>query len=63
MLRHFFKMAPFLHSGLTYPLPLCTPTPFPKSILYFRPTSLSLTTKNIDLGVGGFTAFKQDEMI
>ena len=49
---------PFLNSGYTYPLPLCTPTPPPKSMLYFGPSSLSFTTRNIDLGVGGFTSFK-----
>ena len=34
MLRHFNKMAPFLHSEHTYPLPLCIPTPPPESMLY-----------------------------
>ena len=36
MLRHFYKMARllFLHSGHTYPLPLCIPTPPPESMLY-----------------------------
>ena len=36
VLRHFYKMARllFLHSGHTYPLPLCIPTPPPESMLY-----------------------------
>ena len=48
--------AALLNSGHTYPLPLCTPTP--KPILCFRPSILSLSTNNIDSGVGGFTVFK-----
>ena len=36
VLRHFYKMACllFLHSGHTYPLPLCIPTPPPESKSY-----------------------------
>ena len=34
VLRHLYKMAPSLHSGHTYPIPLCIPTPPPESMLY-----------------------------
>ena len=51
----------FLNSVCTYPLPLCTPPLPSKSMLYFRPSSLSFNTNNIDSGVGRFTAFKQNE--
>ena len=43
---------PLLNSGHTYPSPLSSPTLPPKSMLYFGPSSLSFTTRNIDLGVG-----------
>ena len=39
-----------------HPLPL-------KPKLYFRPSSLSFTINNIDSGMGGFTTFKQNEII
>ena len=39
-----------------HPLPL-------KPKLYFRPSSLSFTINNIYSGMGGFTAFKQNEII
>ena len=34
----------------------------PKPMLYFRPSSLSLTINNIDSGMGGFMALKQNEL-
>ena len=51
----------FLNSGRTYPLPLCTPPLPSKSMLYFRPSSLSFYRNNIDSGVGRFTAIKKNE--
>ena len=39
-----------------HPLPL-------KPMFYFRPSSLSFTINNIDSRIGGFTAFKQNEII
>ena len=50
MLRHFYKMVRllFVHSGHTYPLPLCIPTPPPESMLYLDlQVLLLLKTNNI----------------
>ena len=56
VLRHFKKMAPFLHSGHTYPLPLCIPTPPPESMLYLDlHVFLLLKTNNIEWEMGGFS--------
>ena len=32
-------------------------------MLHIRPSSLSFTTNNVDSGMGGFTAFKWNEII
>jgi len=32
ILRHFHKMAPFMHSRHLYPLPFCSPTRFPRNL-------------------------------
>ena len=63
VLRLFFKMTPFWTVNIPIPSP-CVPPPLPlKPKLYFRPSSLSFTINNIDSGMGGFTAFKQNEII
>ena len=63
VLRLFFKMTPFWTVNIPIPSP-CVPPPLPlKPKFYFRPSSLSFTINNIDSGMGGFTAFKQNEII
>ena len=49
------KNGPFFNSGHSYPLPQSNPTPSPqKPMSCFSPSSPSLTTNNIDWGVGCF---------
>ena len=46
-------MAPFLHSGHTFPIPLCIPTPPPESMLYLDlHVFLLLKTSNIERETG-----------
>ena len=53
VLRHFRKMAPFCIMAYLSPSPVY-PNPFPpKSMMYFGPSSLSVTLDNIDSGSEG----------
>lgn len=53
VLRHFNKMAPFLHSG---PIPSpCVSPPIPRINVVFRPSCLLLKTNNIEWEMGGFS--------
>ena len=63
VLRYFYKMAPFWTVDIPIPSP-CVPHPLPpKSMLYFRPSSLSFATDSIYSGVEGFRAFKYSEIM
>ena len=55
MLRHFYKMAPFCMVDI--------PIPSAQINVLVLASSLSFTTNNVDSGVRGFTAFKQNEQI
>ena len=48
---------PFLHSGHTYPLPLCTPTPSPQNqCCILDPQVFLLLQTTLIWGLRGFTA-------
>ena len=54
VLRHFHKIAPFLHIVDICPLPLCIPTPSSQTNVAFETPCLSSAINNIDSGVGVF---------
>ena len=66
-MRHFHKIAPFLHRRHLYPLSLCSPTPFPRNLCcIFKNPQVFLLLKATLIrgwGVGGVTAFKQSCLI
>ena len=53
-----------MHSGYTYPLTLSTPTPSPQNqCCSLDPQVFLLLQTTLIWGVGGFTAFKRNEII
>ena len=62
VLTHFYKVALFCIVVLSIPSPCVPHLLAPKSMLCFRPSSLTFITYNIDSGVGEFRAFKRTEI-
>ena len=62
VLTHCYKVALFCIVVLSIPSPCVPHLLAPKSMLCFRPSSLTFITYNIDSGVGEFRAFKRTEI-
>ena len=64
VLRHFCKVTPFSTVNMYLSPPPVFHHPLSlKSRWYFRPSSLSFTSDNIDSGVGRLMTFKKNEII